>query len=134
MNLVEEAKLGNNEAFEQLIEANKLKMYKVAKSILKNEDDVYVKQTFGNKTFYAKDFLKIEKGSMYRYYRYYIDENDRLCILNYENNVTIDIIADQTDKLTYDEKENVIHAYPIGKSFMNNINRDVEEIIFENLN
>ena len=109
-------------------------MYKVAKSILKNEDDVYVKQTFGNKTFYAKDFLKIEKGSMYRYYRYYIDENDRLCILNYENNVTIDIIADQTDKLTYDEKENVIHAYPIGKSFMNNINRDVEEIIFENLN
>lgn len=40
MNLVEEAKLGNNEAFEQLIEANKLKMYKVAKSILKNEDDV----------------------------------------------------------------------------------------------
>ena len=40
MNLVEEAKLGNNEAFEQLIEENKLKMYKVAKSILKNEDDV----------------------------------------------------------------------------------------------
>lgn len=98
------------------------------------KDDVYVKQTFGNKTFYAKDFLKIEKGSMYRYYRYYIDENDRLCILNYENNITIDIIADHTDKLTYDEKENVIHAYPIGKSFMNNINRDVDEIIFENLN
>ncbi len=40
MNLVEEAKLGNNEAFEQLIEENRLKMYKVAKSILKNEDDV----------------------------------------------------------------------------------------------
>ena len=40
MNLVEEAKLGNNEAFEQLIEKNKLKMYKVAKSILRNEDDV----------------------------------------------------------------------------------------------
>lgn len=40
MNLVEEAKLGNNEAFSQLIEDNKLKMYKVAKSILKNEDDV----------------------------------------------------------------------------------------------
>jgi len=40
MNLVEEAKLGNNEAFEQLIVENKLKMYKVAKSILKNEDDV----------------------------------------------------------------------------------------------
>lgn len=40
MNLVEEAKLGNNQAFEQLIEENKIKMYKVAKSILKNEDDV----------------------------------------------------------------------------------------------
>ena len=40
MNLVEEAKLGNKEAFHKLIEDNKLKMYKVAKSILKNEDDV----------------------------------------------------------------------------------------------
>ena len=40
MNLVEEAKLGNNEAFNKLIEENKLKMYKVAKSILKDEDDV----------------------------------------------------------------------------------------------
>ena len=40
MNLVEEAKLGNEEAFNMLIEENKLKMYKVAKSILKDEDDV----------------------------------------------------------------------------------------------
>ncbi len=98
------------------------------------KDDVYVKQTFGNKTFYAKDFLKIEKGSMYRYYRYYIDEQDRLCLLNYENDVTIEIIASDVDKLTYDENENVIHAYPIGKSFVNNIARDVEEIVFENIN
>ena len=98
------------------------------------KDDVYVKQTFGNKTFYAKDFLQIEKGSMYRYYRYYIDEQDRLCILNYENDVTIDIIASDADKLTYDENENVIHAYPIGKSFVNNIAREVEEIVFENIN
>ena len=36
MDLVEEARLGNNEAFEQLIKENKLKMYKVAKSIMKN--------------------------------------------------------------------------------------------------
>lgn len=98
------------------------------------KDDVYVKQTFGNKTFYAKDFLQIEKGSMYRYYRYYIDEQDRLCILNYEKDVTIEIIASDVDKLTYDENENVIHAYPIGKSFVNNIARDVEEIVFENIN
>ncbi len=98
------------------------------------KDDVYVKQTFGNKTFYAKDFLQIEKGSMYRYYRYYIDEQDRLCILNYENDVTIEIIASDADKLTYDENENVIHAYPIGKSFANNIARDVEEIVFESIN
>ena len=40
MDLVAEAKLGNNAAFGQLVEENKLKMYKVAKSILKNEDDV----------------------------------------------------------------------------------------------
>ena len=40
MDLVEEAKFENNEAFYKLIEENKLKMYKVAKSILKNEDDV----------------------------------------------------------------------------------------------
>lgn len=40
MNFVEDAKLGDKEAFNKLIEENKLKMYKVAKSILKNEDDV----------------------------------------------------------------------------------------------
>lgn len=40
MNIVESAKQGNTEAFGQLVEENKLKMYKVAKSILKNEDDV----------------------------------------------------------------------------------------------
>lgn len=66
------------------------------------EGDVCVKQTFGNETFYAKDFLQIEKGSMYKYYRYYIDEQDRLCILNYEKDVTIEIIASDVDKLTYD--------------------------------
>lgn len=40
MDLVQEAKLGNDEAFNELIQQNKLKMYKVAKSILKDEDDV----------------------------------------------------------------------------------------------
>lgn len=40
MDLVEQAKNGNEQAFSSLIEENKLKMYKVAKSILKNEDDV----------------------------------------------------------------------------------------------
>ncbi len=40
MNLVEEAKNGNAEAFNALIEANKLKLYKTAKAILRNEDDV----------------------------------------------------------------------------------------------
>lgn len=40
MNLVDEAKLGDKEAFNKLVDENKLKMYKVAKSILKNEDDV----------------------------------------------------------------------------------------------
>lgn len=98
------------------------------------KDDVYVKQTFGNKTFYAKDFLQIEKGSMYRYYRYYIDEQDRLCILNYENDVTIEVVASGVDRLTYDENENVIHAYPIGGNFLNKIVRPVEEIVFENAN
>ena len=40
IDIVEEAKLGNSDAFNMLVEQNKLKMYKVAKSILKNEDDV----------------------------------------------------------------------------------------------
>ncbi len=40
MNLIGKAKLGDKEAFNELIEDNKLKMYKVAKSILKDEDDV----------------------------------------------------------------------------------------------
>ena len=40
MDFVEEAKTGNSEAFQELINENKLKMYKTAKAILKNEDDV----------------------------------------------------------------------------------------------
>ena len=40
MELVEKAKNGDNEAFNELIENNKLKMYKTAKAILNNEDDV----------------------------------------------------------------------------------------------
>lgn len=40
MDKVELAKHGDNEAFTELIEENKLKMYKTAKAILKDEDDV----------------------------------------------------------------------------------------------
>lgn len=40
MELVEKAKNGDNEAFNELIDNNKLKMYKTAKAILNNEDDV----------------------------------------------------------------------------------------------
>lgn len=40
MELVEKAKNGDIEAFGELIENNKLKMYKTAKSILNNEDDI----------------------------------------------------------------------------------------------
>ena len=98
-----------------------------------NIDDIYIKHQFGDKIIYAKDFSKIEKGSMYRYYIYYIDENDTLCVLNYENNITIEEVAQYTDKLVYNENDNKIHAYPIGGSFMNNLvyNRPIEEIVFE---
>ena len=40
MELVEKAKNGDAEAFNELIENNKIKMYKTAKSILNNEDDI----------------------------------------------------------------------------------------------
>ena len=40
MELVEKAKNGDAEAFNELIEKNKIKMYKTAKSILNNEDDI----------------------------------------------------------------------------------------------
>ena len=40
MELVEKAKNGDTEAFNSLIEENKIKMYKTAKAILKNEDDI----------------------------------------------------------------------------------------------
>lgn len=40
MKLVEKAKNGDNEAFNELIDNNKLKMYKTAKAILNNEDDI----------------------------------------------------------------------------------------------
>lgn len=40
MSIINEAKKGNNEAFVTLIEQYKTQMYKTAKAILKNEDDV----------------------------------------------------------------------------------------------
>ena len=40
MELVEKAKNGDIEDFNELIENNKLKMYKTAKAILNNEDDI----------------------------------------------------------------------------------------------
>ena len=40
MDKVELAKKGDNQAFNDLIEENKFKIYKTAKSILGNEDDV----------------------------------------------------------------------------------------------
>lgn len=40
MELVEKAKNGDSQAFNELIEQNKLKMYKTARAVLKNEDDI----------------------------------------------------------------------------------------------
>ena len=40
MSLINEAKKGNTQAFVKLIEQYKIQMYKTAKAILKNEDDV----------------------------------------------------------------------------------------------
>lgn len=40
MSIINEAKKGNPEAFVALIEQYKTQMYKTAKAILKNEDDV----------------------------------------------------------------------------------------------
>ncbi|KKY01681.1 RNA polymerase sigma 70 [Paraclostridium benzoelyticum] len=39
-NLIKKAKKGNEESFFELIEANKVALYKAAKSILNNDDDV----------------------------------------------------------------------------------------------
>lgn len=41
MSLISEAKKGNEEAFRELMEEYKLYMYKTAKTILRNEEDVY---------------------------------------------------------------------------------------------
>ena len=38
--LVKKAKAGDNDAFAQLIDKNRLTMYKAAKAILSNEEDV----------------------------------------------------------------------------------------------
>ena len=40
MSIIEEAKKGDNKSFELLIEKYKLNIYKTAKAILRNEDDV----------------------------------------------------------------------------------------------
>ncbi|MBR3673443.1 MAG: hypothetical protein IKN65_04000 [Clostridia bacterium] len=107
-----------------------------------NKDDIYIKHVVfsvnngdnAKRTIYAKNFTTIKYGSMYRYYIYYIDENDTFCILNYENNITVEKIVDYTKKLVYNENDNKIHAYPIGDSFMNNFRseRNIEEVVYEN--
>ena len=112
-------------------------------SMMKNfeayKDDVYVKCEFssisgnGKKQIYAKNLYTLD-GSMYRGMAYYISDEDRLSIIDYNNDITIDIIADQTKKLTCNSNENKIHAYPMGTNFMNNISREVEEIVFEEVN
>jgi hypothetical protein len=106
-----------------------------------NKDDIYIKKvisSFNNsesvkKTIYAKDYTTIKYGSMYKYYAYYIDEADTFCVLNFENNITVEKIVDYTKKLEYNEEDNKIHAYPMGNSFMNNFisERDIEEVVYE---
>ena len=59
MDIVENAKLGDKEAFNILINENRIKMYKVAKSILKNDDDVETivkEQMNSNKSLFSTCF------------------------------------------------------------------------------
>jgi len=84
-----------------------------------------------NMVVYGKDFITIA-GHSGRGYMYYINENNQLCRIDLVDLKT-QILASDVKNIEIDQ-EDIIHAYPIGDSFMNNIAMDDEYVKFENIN
>lgn len=101
--------------------------------------NLYVKKTltneYGNGTktinVYGRQFIPIA-GATGRESIYYINQNSMLCKTNLVD-LSTEILASSVKDIQIDQN-NIIHAYPIGDSFMNNIAMEDEFVVFENVN
>lgn len=104
-----------------------------------SSNNLYVKRTLTNeygdatKTIdvYGKQFIQIV-GSTGRTNIYYINKNNQLCRTNLVD-LSTQILASDVKDIQIDQN-NIIHAYPIGDSFMNNIAMEDGYVKYENIN
>ncbi len=101
MSIINEAKKGNSEAFVTLIEQYKIQMYKTAKAILKNEDDVCDAIQEALESVY-KNINTLKKEKYFKTWLIRITINKCYDIIE-SNNKNINKIEKQV--IEYEEKE-----------------------------
>lgn len=124
MELVEKAKNGDIEAFNSLIEENKLKMYKTAKAILNNEDDICdaIQETLIS-AYTNLNKLKENKFFSTWIIRILINKSYDIIAKNKRNGNVVDILEVQDMKI-YDKYES---DSIVGKA-LNEIDEDLRVI------
>lgn len=80
---------------------------------------------------YGKQFIQIV-GSIGRSNVYYINKNNQLCRTSLVD-LSTQILATDVKDIQIDQND-IIHAYPIGDSFMNNIAMEDNFVKYENIN
>lgn len=80
---------------------------------------------------YGRQFTQIN-GQIGRANIYYIDDENNLCKISLVD-LKKQILANYVKDIQIDQN-NIIHAYPIGESFENNIVMEDEFVVFENVN
>ena len=101
-----------------------------------SSNNSYVKRTLTNEygdaiDVYGRQFIPIT-GTTGRENIYYINENSELCKTNLVD-LSTQILASYVKDIQIDQN-NIIHAYPIGDSFMNNIAMEDDYVKYENIN
>lgn len=103
------------------------------------ENNLYIKKTLTNEygdatktiNVYGRQFISIA-GATGRGNIYYINQNSMLCKTNLVD-LSTEILASSVKDIQIDQN-NIIHAYPLGDSFMNNIAMEDDFVVFENIN
>lgn len=103
------------------------------------ENNLYIKKTLTNEygdatktiNVYGRQFISIA-GATGRGNIYYINQNSMLCKTNLVD-LSTEILASSVKDIQIDQN-NIIHAYPLGDNFMNNIAMKDEFVVFENIN
>lgn len=124
MDKVELAKKGDAAAFTELIEENKIKMYKTAKAILKNEDDVCDAIQEALMSAY-KNISKLNNNAFFSTWliRILINKCYDICNKN-KNRAVVDI--DETN----DEELRVYDTYDEGdtRAILDNLDEDIRSV------